>query len=87
MRDYLGQGKDMKKALALGFDGAWATVLDSNITGLLVGLTLWWLGVSMVTGFGIMTVLGIVISLFVVKHFCNPLTIWWRMRQHHRTQK
>ncbi len=78
VKDYIRQGKDLKTSLRLGFEGAWATVWDSNITGLLVGVILWWLGVSLVKGFGQMTVLGIVISLFVIKHMCNPLTIWWR---------
>jgi len=78
VKDYLRQGKDLKSSLRLGFEGAWATVWDSNITGLLVGFILWWLGVSLVKGFGQMTVLGIIISLFVVKHMCNPLTVWWR---------
>lgn len=78
VKDYLRQGKDLKASLRLGFEGAWATVWDSNITGLLVGFILWWLGVSLVKGFGQMTVLGIIISLFVIKHMCNPLTVWWR---------
>lgn len=78
VKDFIRQGKDLKTSLRLGFEGAWATVWDSNITGLLVGVILWWLGVSLVKGFGQMTVLGIIISLFVIKHFCNPLTIWWR---------
>lgn len=80
VKDYLRQGKDIKTALRLGFEGAWATVWDSNITGLLVGCILWWLGVSLVKGFGQMTALGIIISLFVIKHICNPLTVWWRNR-------
>lgn len=78
VRDFLGQGKDMHTALRLGFREAWSAVWDSNITGLLVGLILWWMGVSLVKGFGQMTVLGIIVSLLVVKHICNPLTIWLR---------
>ena len=80
VKDYLRQGRDMKDSLRLGFEGAWATVWDSNITGLLVGIILWWMGVSLVKGFGQMTVLGILISLFVIKYLCNPLTVWWRSR-------
>jgi protein-export membrane protein SecD len=78
VKDFLRQGKDLPTSLKLGFEGAWATVWDSNITGLLVGVILWWLGVSLIKGFGQMTVLGIIISLFVIKFYCNPLTIWWR---------
>ena len=78
VRDFLGQGKDTHTALKLGFREAWSAVWDSNITGLLVGLILWWMGVSLVKGFGQMTVLGIIVSLLVVKHVCNPLTIWLR---------
>ena len=78
VRDFLGQGKDMKTSLRLGFQEAWSAVWDSNLTGLFVGLILWWMGVSLVKWFGQMTVLGIVVSLLVVKYVCNPLTIWLR---------
>ena len=78
VRDFLDRGKDMKTSLKLGFQEAWAAVWDSNLTGLLVGLVLWWMGVSLVKGFGQMTVLGIIVSLVVVKYVCNPLTIWLR---------
>lgn len=78
VRDFLQQGKDMKTSLKLGFQEAWSAVWDSNLTGLFVGLILWWMWVSLVKGFGQMTVLGIVVSLLVVKYVCNPLTIWMR---------
>ncbi len=78
VRDFLDHGKDVPTALKLGFREAWSAVWDSNLTGLLVGLVLWWMGVSLVKGFGQMTVLGIIVSLCVVKYICNPLTIWMR---------
>lgn len=80
VRDFLESGKDMKTSLKLGFREAWSAVWDSHITGLLVGLVLWWMGVSLVKGFGQMTVLGIIVSLIVVRYICNPLTIWLRNR-------
>lgn len=46
--DFLNQGKDMKTALKNGFREAWSAVWDSNITGLVVGIVLWWMGVSLV---------------------------------------
>ncbi len=51
VRDFLGHGKDMATSLKLGFREAWAAVWDSHITSLLVGLILWWMGVSLVKGF------------------------------------
>lgn len=78
VRDFLDSGKDMKTSLKLGFREAWSAVWDSHITGLLVGLVLWWMGVSLVKWFGQMTVLGIIVSLIVVRYICNPLTIWLR---------
>ncbi|MCB9806517.1 MMPL family transporter [Candidatus Peribacteria bacterium] len=78
VKDFLSQGKDMRTSLKLGFREAWSAVWDSNLTGLFVGLILWWMGVSLVKGFGQMTVIGIIVSLFVVKYICNPLTIWVR---------
>ena len=68
--------KDLKKALEIGFTESWAAIWDANITGLLVGLVLWWAGVSLIKGFGIMLVLGILVSLFVVRAVCMPLTRW-----------
>ena len=78
VRDFLEHGKDMKTSLKLGFREAWAAVWDSHITGLFVGLILWWMGVSLVKGFGQMTVIGIIVSLVIVRYICNPLTIWLR---------
>jgi len=43
VRDFLKQGKDMKTSLKLGFHEAWSAVWDSNLTGLFVGLILWWM--------------------------------------------
>jgi protein-export membrane protein SecD len=76
VKDFLHQWKDTESALKLGFREAWSAVWDSNLTGLLVGIILWWMWVSLVKGFGQMTVLGIIVSLWVVKFICNPLTIW-----------
>lgn len=78
VRDFLQQWKDMRTSLKLGFQEAWSAVWDSNLTGLFVGLILWWMGVSLVKWFGQMTVLGILVSLLVLKYVCNPLTIWLR---------
>ena len=80
VRDFLDQGKDMTSSLRLGFREAWSAVWDSHITGLLVGLILWWMGVSLVTGFGQMTVIGIIVNLWIVRYVCNPLTIWLRTK-------
>lgn len=78
VRDFLQQWKDMRSALKLGFQEAWSAVWDSNLTGLFVGLILWWMGVSLVKWFGQMTVIGILVSLLILKYVCNPLTIWLR---------
>jgi protein-export membrane protein SecD len=80
VKDFINQGKNMSQALKLGFHEAWSAVWDSNLTGFFVGLILWWMGVSLVKGFGAMTTLGIVVSLLVVKYICNPLTLWIRSK-------
>ena len=73
VRDHVGD-KDQKKSLEKAFSESWSAIWDANITGLLVGLVLWWAGVSLIKGFGLMLVLGIIISLIVVKGVCMPLT-------------
>ena len=41
IREELRAGNTPQAAIAAGFDRAWATILDSNVTTLIVGMALW----------------------------------------------
>jgi preprotein translocase subunit SecD len=51
-------------ALAAGYERAWDTILDSNITTLIAGIALFWLGSGPVRGFAVVLCLGILTSMF-----------------------
>jgi SecD/SecF fusion protein len=64
IREELKLGKTIKSALAYGYNRAFSTIFDANITTLLVALILIWLGTGPVRGFGIILSIGIFATLF-----------------------
>ncbi|MCR3916739.1 MMPL family transporter, partial [Klebsiella variicola] len=51
IREELRSGASPQNAIASGFDRAWATIIDSNVTTLIVGLALWVFGSGPIRGF------------------------------------
>jgi preprotein translocase subunit SecD len=64
IREELRAGKKAAEALNEGFERAWATILDSNITTLIAGLALLAFGSGPVRGFAVVHCLGILTSMF-----------------------
>jgi preprotein translocase subunit SecD len=64
IREELRGGAPPQKAIAVGFDRAWATILDSNVTTLIVGAALWIFGSGPIRGFAVVHCLGILTSMF-----------------------
>ncbi|NHZ83504.1 protein translocase subunit SecD [Massilia sp. CCM 8695] len=64
IREELRAGEPPQKAIAAGFDRAWATILDSNVTTLIVGIALLVFGSGPVRGFAVVHCLGILTSMF-----------------------
>lgn len=64
IREELKLGKNIQNALAAGFDRAFSTIFDANITTLLVGIILIWLGTGPIKGFGVTLSIGIGATLF-----------------------
>ncbi len=64
VREELGTGKSVRAALDTGYEKAWATILDSHVTTLIVGIVLLQFGTGPVKGFGITLCIGILFSLF-----------------------
>lgn len=64
MREELRAGKSNIAALDAGFRAAYATIINSHLTGLLGGIILWGLGVGPIRGFAVTLCIGIVASLF-----------------------
>jgi len=64
IREELRAGSSPQMAIATGFDRAWATILDSNITTLIAGLALLIFGSGPVRGFAVVHTIGILTSIF-----------------------
>jgi preprotein translocase subunit SecD len=64
VREELRGGKTPQQAIAEGYDKAFATILDSNITTLIAGVALLLFGSGPVRGFAVVHCLGILTSIF-----------------------
>ena len=64
IREELRAGASPQQAINTGFDRAWGTIFDSNLTSLIVGLTLLAFGSGPIRGFAVVHTLGILTSMF-----------------------
>jgi preprotein translocase subunit SecD len=64
IREELRQGITPQMAISAGYERAWATILDSNITTLIAGIALFLFGTGPVRGFAVVHCLGILTSMF-----------------------
>jgi preprotein translocase subunit SecD len=64
IREELRNGNSPQASITAGYDRAWDTILDSNITTLIAGIALFWLGSGPVRGFAVTLCLGILTSMF-----------------------
>jgi preprotein translocase subunit SecD len=64
IREELRAGATPQAAIAAGYERAWGTILDSNVTSLIAGLSLLIFGQGPVRGFAVVHCLGILTSMF-----------------------
>ena len=81
IREELRNGEAPQQAIALGFDRAWSTILDSNLTTLIVGVALLVFGSGPVRGFAVVHCLGILTSMFTSVVGVRALANLWYGRQ------
>jgi len=86
IREELRNGAAPQTAIAVGFDKAWATILDSNVTTLIAGLALLAFGSGPIKGFAVVHCLGILTSMFSAVFFSRGLVNLWYGR-HKKVQK
>lgn len=81
VREELRLGVSPQAAIHAGYDRAWATILDSNVTTLIAGLALLAFGSGPVRGFAVVHCLGILTSMFSSVFFSRGLVNLWYGRQ------
>jgi preprotein translocase subunit SecD len=81
IREELRSGNTPQAAIAAGFSHAWATILDSNVTTLIVGLALLVFGSGAVRGFAVVHCLGILTSMFSAVFVSRGVVNLWYGRK------
>ena len=81
VRDELRNGSAPQTAIHTGYEHAWHTILDSNITTLIAGVALLAFGSGPVRGFAVVHCIGILTSMFSAVFFSRGLVNLWYGRQ------
>lgn len=64
IREELAAGKSLRGALSAGYDKAFSTILDSNVTTLIASVLLILMGSGPIRGFGVALTIGVSVSMF-----------------------
>ena len=77
IREELREGASPQMAIHIGYERAWATILDSNVTTLIAGLALLAFGSGPVRGFAVVHCIGILTSMFSAVFVSRGLVNLW----------
>lgn len=77
VREELRAGASPQAAISAGYEHAWATILDANITTLIAGLALLAFGSGPIKGFAVVHCLGILTSMFSAVFVSRGLVNLW----------
>jgi preprotein translocase subunit SecD len=81
IREELRNGASPQAAINAGYDRAWSTIFDSNITTLIAGVALLAFGSGPVRGFAVVHCIGILTSMFSSVFFSRGLVNFWYGRK------
>ena len=77
IREELRNGNTPQAAIFAGYDRAWGTIFDSNVTTLIAGVALFAFGSGPVKGFAVVHCLGILTSMFSAVMLSRALVNLW----------
>ena len=63
-KEELRLGKSLPQAIEAGFARAWNSILDSNVSSLITASILYFFGSSVIQGFALVLILGVLVSMF-----------------------
>jgi len=64
MKEELRLGKSLPSAVEAGFNRAWNSILDSNVSSLITATILYTFGSSVIRGFALVLIIGVLVSMF-----------------------
>ncbi len=69
MKEELQKGRGPYDALRIGFDRAWLSIRDGNISSIISAVVLFWFGTSMIKGFALTLGIGVLVSMITAISF------------------
>ena len=63
MKEEMRSGKTIADALENGFDRAWSSIRDSNLSSMITAVILFWFGTALIKGFALTFGLGVLVSM------------------------
>jgi protein-export membrane protein SecD len=63
MKEEMRSGKTISDALENGFDRAWSSIRDSNLSSMITAVILFWFGTALIKGFALTFGLGVLVSM------------------------
>ena len=82
IREELREGKPPARAIELGFERAFSSIMDSNVTAIITAIIMFWIGSGPVRGFAISLGIGIFTSMFTAVYVTRLIiTLWLNARR------
>jgi preprotein translocase subunit SecD len=76
MKEELRAGKTLQAATESGFNRAWNSILDSNVSSLITAGILFWFGSSVIRGFALVLIIGVLCSMFTAVTVSRTVLRW-----------
>ena len=80
MREELRAGKTIAKAVSIGFDRAFITIIDTHVTTIIAAVILYMYGSGPIRGFAVTLILGLLINLFSAVFVSRTIFMWLLQR-------
>jgi protein-export membrane protein SecD len=86
-KEELRAGKNLTASVEAGFNRAWNSILDSNVSTLITAFILYYFGTSVVKGFALVLIIGVLVSMFTAIVLSRMMLRWivqrdWARRAH-----
>ena len=75
-KEELRAGKNLTAAVEAGFSRAWNSILDSNVSTLITAFILYYFGTSVVKGFALVLIIGVLTSMFTAITLSRMMLRW-----------
>src|SRR5215213_213119 len=86
IREELRSGKTVPSAIDAGFDRAFVTIIDTHVTTIVSSLFLFVFGTTLIRGFAVSLVLGLLANLFTAVYVSRTIFMWELSRKHGRAE-